>query len=367
MHAVFCEFHRNVKIKKEEEGETQMKKLIALTLIFIMATSLFACTAKEAPSAASEAEAASTTEAVVENSAEATAAPVAETPETMNITVAIASFDNTFASFIMARMKAYNEEHPELNITYLDAAGDAATQITQIEQAVINGTQAVICLAVDAKQAQPIVTACSDANVPLIAFNRRFDGANTFVGANNADAGRLLAERAGELLNGKGKIALVQGILGQANCYERTDSILATLKEKYPEIQIVLDGAADWKRDKALELVETWLQSGTEFDLVIALNDDAALGVQMALDAAGKAGEIPVLSINGDPSGINGVKDGLLDCTAFQAPFTQADKALEFAVEYIKGGQPTDKFLVSYELITAENVDNYLQFTSATK
>lgn len=86
-----------------------------------------------------------------------------------------------------------------------------------------------------------------------------FEGCDTFVGANNADAGRLVAERVGELLNGSGKIALVQGIMGQANTYERTDAITATLKEKYPDIEIVLDGAADWKRDKALR---AWLRLG---------------------------------------------------------------------------------------------------------
>lgn len=341
-----------------------MKKFLALALVLVMVFSLVACGAKTtdkpaetAPAADSDKEAATTDSQTAEKTD-------SEPAEKMNIAVSIASFDNTFASFVMARMKQFNEEHPELEITYLDAANDAATQITQIEQAVINGAQAVICLAVDAKQSQPIITACNDANVPLIAFNRVFEGCDTFVGADNAVAGKLVAERCGELLGGKGKIALVQGIMGQANTYQRTDAITATLKEKYPDIEIALDGAADWKRDKALELVETWLQSGTEFDAVICLNDDSALGAQMALAAAGKADKIPVLSINGDPSGINGVKDGLLDCTAFQAPFTQADKALEFAMEYIQGGKPTDKYLVEYELITADNVADYMQYTS---
>lgn len=333
-----------------------MKKILAIALILVLVLSLAACGAAPAPTETTAP--ASTAPAVT------TAPATAEPAETMNVTVSIASFDNTFASFVMARMKIFAEENPGLNITYLDAAGDAATQITQIEQAVINGTQAVICLAVDAKQAQPIVTACKDAKVPLIAFNRVFEGCDTFVGADNATAGRLMAERAGELLGGKGDIALVQGIMGQANTYERTDAIVATLSEKYPDVKIVLDGAADWKRDKALDLVETWLQSGTKFEAVICLNDDAALGAQMALAAAGMADEIPVLSINGDPSGINGVNDGLLDCTAFQAPFTQADKALEIAIEYIKGGTPVDKFKVEYLLITADNVADYMQFTS---
>ena len=330
-----------------------MKKVLAMLLALVMVLGLVACGTKPADEPAANQP--TTDQPTADQPAEA---------EKMKITVSIASFDNTFAAFVMARMKNFNESHPELEITYLDAANDAATQITQVEQAVINGTQAVICLAVDAKQTQPIVTACKDANVALISFNRVFEGCDTFVGADNADAGRLVAEECGRLLEGKGKVALVQGIMGQANTYERTDAILATLEEKFPEIEVVLDGAADWKRDKGLELVEAWLQSGTEFDAVIALNDDSALGAQQALAAVGKEKDIPVLSINGDPSGINGVNDGILACTAFQAPFTQADKALEIAMEYISGGQPDDSFKVDYELVTSENVADYMQFTS---
>lgn len=343
-----------------------MKKILALALAMILVLPVTACGASNSTEAA---DTKPTTESV-SKAAEISGTDgkvTSGTTDTMNITVSIASFDNTFASFVMARMKKFNEDNPELEINYLDAANDAATQITQVEQAVINGTQAVICLAVDATQVNPIVTACNDANVPLIAFNRRFDGCDTFVGADNATAGKLVAERCAKLLNGSGKVALIQGFLGQANTYERTDAIKAYFEENCPDVEVVLDGASDWKRDKAQELVETWLQSGTQFDAVIALNDDSGLGAQQALAAAGKEKDIPVLSINGDPSGINGVKDGLLDCTAFQAPFTQADKALEIAMEYIKGGStPTDSFKVEYELITADNVSDYLQFTSVS-
>lgn len=332
-------------------------------VIALMAMLLVAgCGASDQPAASGEPTDQPAEQAAENSGSEAEPQDGAEA-KTYDITVSFASFDNTFASFCMARMEAYNEEHPELNITYIDGANDSATQINQIEQAVINGTEAVIALVVDATQSQPIVTACNDAGIPFIAFNRVCEGCDTFVGADNADAGRLVAERAIELLNGEGKIALVQGVMGQANTYERTNAILETLESS--NVEVVLDGAADWKRDKALELVETWLQSGTEFDLVIALNDDAALGAQQALAGAGKENDIPVLSINGDPSGIEGVEKGTLDCTAFQAPFVQADKALEYAVQYIDGtGTPPEADKVEYELITADNVADYLQYKS---
>ena len=97
-----------------------MKKFIVVLLsVSMMTMCLFGCGAKE--------ESAATPEASEESAA--TSADEKDSVETMKITVSIASFDNTFASFTMSRMKLFNEEHPELEITYLDAANDAATQL----------------------------------------------------------------------------------------------------------------------------------------------------------------------------------------------------------------------------------------------
>ena len=77
------------------------------------------------------------------------------------VSVIIETFDNTFASFVMNAMKKYEEEHKDkIHITYLDSKQDANTQISQVENQILNGTQAIICLAVDAKQSEPIVRAC---------------------------------------------------------------------------------------------------------------------------------------------------------------------------------------------------------------
>ena len=85
------------------------------------------------------------------------------------VSVIIEIFDNTFASFVMNAMKKYEEEHKDkIHITYLDSKQDANTQISQVENQILNGTQAIICLAVDAKQSEPIVRACKEAGVPLI-------------------------------------------------------------------------------------------------------------------------------------------------------------------------------------------------------
>ena len=85
------------------------------------------------------------------------------------VSVIIETFDNTFASFVMNAMKKYEEEHKDkIHITYLDSKQDANTQISQVENQILNGTQAIICLAVDAKQSEPIVRACKEAGCRLL-------------------------------------------------------------------------------------------------------------------------------------------------------------------------------------------------------
>lgn len=283
--------------------------------------------------------------------------------ETANISVIIETFDNTFASFVMSAMEEYENQHAgELKLTILDSKQDANTQISQVENQILNGTDAIICLAVDAKQTTPIVKACEEADIPLIAFNRVFEGCDTFVGADGEVAGRLLAEFVGEQLDGKGNVAIVNGIMGQENQFIRRDAIVNTLEEKYPDMKVVIEGAGDWKRDKGLQLAETWLQSGTDIDAILCLNDDMAMGAYQAVEQAGKTDEVMVCGVNGDPDGINGVKNGELAATVFQNPDQQAVTALETALQYIRGEQPPEELMIDFELVTADNVDEYMQY-----
>ena len=280
------------------------------------------------------------------------------------VSVIIETFDNTFASFVMNAMKKYEEEHKDkIHITYLDSKQDANTQISQVENQILNGTQAIICLAVDAKQSEPIVRACKEAGVPLIAFNRIFENCDSFVGADGAVAGSLLARFTGEKTGGKGNVAIVNGIMGQENQFIRRDAIVETLGEMYPDMQVVIEGAGDWKRDKALQLVETWLQSGTDIDAILCLNDDMAMGTQLAVEQAGRSSDIIVCGVNGDPDGINAVRDGKIAATVFQNPDRQAEEALEAALQYIHGEKPESKIMIPFELVTADNVDDYVQYS----
>ena len=101
--------------------------------------------------------------------------------------------------------------------------------------------------------------------------------------------------------------------MGQENQFIRRDAIVETLGEMYPDMQVVIEGAGDWKRDKALQLVETWLQSGTDIDAILCLNDDMAMGTQLAVEQAGKSDDNVCLQRQRG-SGWNQCGQGRQDC-----------------------------------------------------
>ena len=81
-----------------------------------------------------------------------------------------------------------------------------------------------------------------------------------------------------------------------------------------------------------------------------------------ALEAAGRAGEIMLVSIDGQQEVLQAIKDGKWDLTVYQTPEMMADKAIEVA-QKVLAGEEIDEYNqnTDYYLVTAENVDDYLE------
>jgi len=337
-----------------------MNRKFCLLLTFVMFFSVFTgCSSSTAsddsPKAASE-------------DSQATEAP--EAPEVSEdeykIVVSVASLEFVPVTYMMDGIKTYAAEHSNVTFQYLDAKNDAPAQLSQIQNAILEGANAIICLPVDATATQPIVKACEDANIPLIGMNRKFDGCNTFVGADALEGGKKQAEAILGMAGNKGKIAMMYGIMGQENQVKRTEGVMSVI-DQYPECEVVMEGAADWKRDKALNLMENWLQSGTDFDILIANSDEMGIGASMALDKAGRTGEIMIASVDGLPDSLNLVKEGKIQVVMYQNLQKQGERAAETAVKYSSGETEEPIIYVEWEVVTKDNVQPFIDAYNAVK
>ncbi|NWA24616.1 sugar ABC transporter substrate-binding protein [Pseudomonas gingeri] len=281
------------------------------------------------------------------------------------IGVSIARVDDNFMTYVRNGLEAAAKQE-NVQIQFEDAQGDVVRQLNQVEGFLSQKVDAVIVLPVDTAATASMTRAAVEAKTPLVYVNRHPDervlpkGVVT-VASNDIEAGQLQMRYLAEKLGGKGSLAIIMGDLAQNATHDRTEGVKQVLKD-YPGIKIVEQQSAEWQRNKGMDLTSNWLLAGTQFDAIVANNDEMAIGAAMALQQAGKAkGEIAIVGIDGLPDGLAAIKRGMLLASVFQDPKAQASVAVQSAIKMIKGEAVEPDVWVPFQLIKPEQVAMFEQ------
>ena len=326
-----------------------MKKLIALLLALVMVLSLAACGAKE--------------EAPAEKPAETPAETPVEAPaEDGAYKVALIQQHQTNA-FQIAVTEGAQAKADELGVelTILSADQDAATQISQIEQCVSEGFDAILFEPVDPDGLRDAAKAAADAGVIVInvvssCTDWESAGISAVSCGNNVKAGENEMQHVVDLLGGKGNVAFLTGPSAVTDALDRLQGY-HNVMENYPEIvEVVAPADCEWDTAKAQATVESWL-SAYDLDAIVCQNDGMAVG---AGNAAGANSGIIITGVDGTPDGYEAIKDGRMTGTVAQDGGIMAASGLEAAVTLLDGGSLESTLIIADSVwIDASNVDQF--------
>lgn len=90
----------------------------------------------------------------------------------MKVGVALANFDLNFISILKSQMEKELFK-VQLNGQFVDAKGDVALQVQQIDDFINQDVDAIILNPVDTQGVQPMINAAEKARIPLIFVNRK--------------------------------------------------------------------------------------------------------------------------------------------------------------------------------------------------
>ena len=248
-----------------------------------------------------------------------------------------------------------------MELTILSADQDAATQISQIEQCVSEGYNAILFEPVDPDGLRDAAKAAADAGVVVInVVSFCTDWENAGIAAvscgNNIKAGENEIQHVADLLGGKGNVAILTGPSAVTDALDRLtgyENILAN----YPDMkQVVAPADCQWDTAKAQATVESWL-SAYDLDAIVCQNDGMAVG---AGNAAGADSGIVITGLDGTPDGYEAIKDGRITGTVAQDGGAMAANAVEAAVTLLNGGSLESNILITDSVwIDASNVADY--------
>ncbi|MDT8859247.1 sugar ABC transporter substrate-binding protein [Alkalihalobacillus sp. MEB130] len=277
------------------------------------------------------------------------------------IGVSLSSVSDTFRTFIYDAMNEEASNHPDFEFVFSDAQEDSSRQMNQVENFITRGVDAIIFMPVDTVAAPDIVSKVNEASIPIIVVNQTFDAvdqATAFVGSSSIESGLLQMEEVAKQLDGKGSIAIIDGMLGHEAQIKRTEGNMEII-EQNPDMEVVLQGTGEWSRNQGMNLMENWLQAGKQIDAVVANNDEMAIGALLAIEAAGKLDEIVVAGIDASPDALELLQAGKLDVTVFQDATGQASTSVQLAVK-AANGEEVETVMIPFQLVTPDNVDEFI-------
>ncbi len=183
---------------------------------------------------------------------------------------------------------------------------------------------------------------------------------------DNVLGGYNIAKALFDNMGGKGKIFVVQGMLGNAAATARYEGLQKALAE-YPDIVVAEDDTGNWATAEALTLVETWLTKHEDVGGIWAANDNMATGALQALDAKGLKGKVGVVGIDANTDIVEAVRDGFAVATVSSNGYLQGGYTLDVCYAVWTGLLDVAQFPAEYRefatpslLITKDNAEQYL-------
>ncbi len=227
---------------------------------------------------------------------------------------------------------------------------DANAEAQEFDAMIGQHPAGIMVSAADPKLMQPEIDKALAAGIPVITIDSDAPESQRlyFVGTNNLQAGRLGGQRVIQKLEGKGNVVFFT-IDGQLNIAERLKGYKDVLAD-HPGIKIVdvfnMHGDSGAAMDKASEYLSR--KGPDAINAFVCLEASAGKDVAEALKRSGAKDKF-VVAMDTDQSTLELVKDGTIDSTISQKPYTMAYYGLK-GLDDVHHYPPSEKLTVDFDL-----------------
>jgi len=274
------------------------------------------------------------------------------------------SFADKWLTYLYDGIRKFDEENADVEIKLTDANEDPARMLNDVDNFIDAGVDALLVVPTDVATVKPIAKKAKRAGIPLIIVNRlpgekTMKNVTSYVGSESIQAGILQAEQVVKLLDGKdARVAIMMGVLGHEAQVQRTEGNKQVFA-KHDNIKIITEQEGRWDRAKGIQLAEDWLQSDKDINVIVANNDEMAIGALLAANKAGlKDEDLIIAGIDATPDALEFLGQGL-DITVFQSASGQGYGGAKVAYKAAKGEKVEKHEWINFELVGVDQKDEY--------
>jgi ribose transport system substrate-binding protein len=278
--------------------------------------------------------------------------------------VGVDSYQTTYEQAFIAAAEA----NDNVEVVVLDAGGDVARQIAQMEDLIQQEVDAIIIWPTNGEAVIPAVRQADQAGIPVVVTNSNiaeagFDFVASFSGPDNITQGsrsaEIMCDRFKDLgIADEARVVEITGQPGYTTAIERSDGFQDRLPEVCPNVELVESQPGDWNREKSQQVMEAFLVKYDDIDGVYAGDDNMGVGALNAAKAAGRDG-ITFVGATNFAVGYEAMAEGDYWGSIYQSPVDDAEAALQTAIDVLDGEDVPFLNYFDTPKITQDNMDEF--------
>jgi ribose transport system substrate-binding protein len=227
-----------------------------------------------------------------------------------------------------------------VDLVVLDSAYDNKKESDNVRTAIGRKVDVAIVSPIHRSAVIPSLRALREAGIPVVDLcNRQAPEGDkyvtVFLGVDPLEEGQHAGKALRGILNGKGNVVMIEGFPGAPGQILRTQGFEQAIAGS--EIKIIGKNTGDWKRDKAMSVMEDFLTRFPKIDGVFTHDDSMAIGAIQAVKAANRMKEFPIVSVGGNKDGLTAIRDGELTYTYFERPDWEGQHGVMVAAQIARG------------------------------
>ncbi|MEV0237360.1 ABC transporter substrate-binding protein [Nonomuraea sp. NPDC050786] len=213
-----------------------------------------------------------------------------------------------------------------------------------------------------------VLKEAKDAKIPVILTDRAVDSKDTslyktFLGSDFVEEGKKAGQwLVNEYKDSKDPVNIVelQGTTGSAPANDRKAGFQDVIKAD-PKFRVIASQTGDFTRAKGKEVMEAFLKSNPDIDVLYAHNDDMGLGAIEAIEGAGKVPgkDIKIVTVDAVKDGMQALADGkinfIVECSPLLGP-----QLMDLAKKVVKGEQVPTRVVTQETTFTQEQAKQVL-------
>ena len=255
-----------------------------------------------------------------------------------------------------------NSDQYELIINGIKDESDLAQQVILVEQMVARGVDAIVIAPADSKALVPVLKRASEAGMVVVNIDNKLDEtilrksgiSIPFIGPDNREGARLVAQYLATELESGDDVAIIGGISTTFNAQQRQLGFEDAMLDAGMNIVSIQSG--EWLQGKASTIATALITEHPDLKAILCSNDNMAIGAIASIRQAGKTNEIKVIGFDNISATQALLRDGTLLATGDQYGGQLATFGIEYALDILVNSRvPADK-KTPVHLVTAADL-----------